>query len=75
MKVICKKNGIDEFYSQLVPGKSYDLAGTTISKYVRIYFNCDNIKCKGNCKVGLFLKEYFYTKEELRDNKLIEIGI
>jgi len=74
MRVVCKKNGEDKYYSKLIPEKSYRVVDSN-DRYYRIYHCCGHPLCSTDCKSGLFLKEYFYTKEELREKQLDKIGI
>lgn len=69
--IVCKKKGTDSYYSQLEPGRTYELILIGLSPWVSpeessyhtISMGCDNPLCKGGCNKSLFLKEYFYTKE------------
>ena len=79
MKVVCKKNTDSGYYSNITPEKVYDIlpsSGSLIWNYKDIENDYTNgyhiILDDMNCK-GFFLKEYFYSTEELRQRKLDQL--
>jgi hypothetical protein len=65
MKVICKKNATEGYYSGITPEKEYETYDTHFKLY---YVIVDDLNQK-----AYYLKEYFYSTEEIREKKLKEL--
>lgn len=64
MIVVCKMKGGGDYYNRITPEKEYLLVPTYQSQG-RYYVIYDD-----NGSIGMFLKEYFYTTQELRERVL-----
>ena len=64
--VICKRSAPENYYNKITPKKSYVIVDPRVryvdDKYYIIHGDDGHL--------GYFLKEYFYTKEELRQESL-----
>ena len=70
MKVICKKNATEGYYSGITPEKEYETYDTNIGmSMIKLYYVIvDDLNQK-----AYYLKEYFYSVEEIREKKLKEL--
>lgn len=70
MKVICKKNATEGYYSGITPEKEYETYDThsNINMIKLYYVIVDDLNQK-----AYYLKEYFYSTEEIREKKLKEL--
>jgi len=78
MKVICKKRDSSGYYSNITVDKEYesipnpsghDLGDVNYSLLSAYYIIIDDVN---NCK-GYYLKDYFYSTEEIRQQKLDQL--
>jgi hypothetical protein len=72
-RVVCKKNSGVGYYSNITVGKEYTLLPPTINHGGDITLPDYHLLRDDDNKEGLFLKEYFYTTQELREIKLNNI--
>lgn len=70
MKVVCKKNTADGYYSGITPEREYETYDThsNINMIKLYYVIVDDLN-----QQAYYLKEYFYTQEEVRQRKLEQL--